>query len=174
MCKSKRFKLIVLTWKGYDFAARFLMKEHTGVITCSQQCKMIKILNKTRIVRIVSFQTSLRRSLDPRQYTSRLPSKCRMSHLGCRMSDVESRMSDVGCQIWDVGCRISDVRCRISDVECRMVPISFRSFFISSRQKKIKKFVQNFWTKLKAITWSLQTKKLFWNSLAYLPPMQSR
>ena len=178
MCKSKRFKLIVLTWKGYNFAARFLMKEHTGVITCSQQCKMIKILNKTRIVRIVSFQTSLRRSLDPRHYTSR-PS-FQMSDVGCwmsdvesRMSDVESRMSDVGCQIWDVGCRISDVRCRISDVECRMVPISFRSFFISSRQKKIKKFVQNFWTKLEAILWSLQTKKLFWNSLAYLPPMQN-
>ena len=32
MCKSKWFKFIVQTWKGYNFAARFLMKEHTGVI----------------------------------------------------------------------------------------------------------------------------------------------
>ena len=153
--------------------------------TRSQQCKMIKILNKTRIVRIVSFQTSLRRSLDPRHYTSR-PSfqmsdveprmsdvGCRMSDVGCRMSDVRSLMSDVGCRISDVRWRISDVRCRISDVECRMAPISFRSFLISSRQKKIKKLVQNFWTKLKAILWSLQTKKLFWNSLAYLQRMQN-
>ena len=91
---------------------------------------MIKILNKTRIVRIVSFQTSLRLTLDPRNYTPR-PSfqmsdvesrmsdvgcqisdvESRMSDVGCRMSDVESRMSDVGCQIWDVGCRMSDLGC---------------------------------------------------------------
>ena len=32
MCKSKWFKFIVQTWKGYDFAARFLMTEHTGVV----------------------------------------------------------------------------------------------------------------------------------------------
>ena len=32
MCKSKWFKFIMQTWKGYDLAARFLMKEHTGVI----------------------------------------------------------------------------------------------------------------------------------------------
>ena len=153
---------------------------------------MIKILNKTRIVRIVSFQTSLRRSLDPSHYTSRLSFQMsdvesrmsdvgcwisdvgyRMSDVGCRMSDVRSLMSDVGCRISDVRWRISDVRCRISDVECRTAPISFRSFLISSRQKKIKKLVQNFSTKLKAILWSLQTKKLFWNSLAHLPPMQN-
>ena len=71
---------------------------------------MIKLLNKTRIVRIVSFQTSLRRSLDPRHYTSR-PS--------FQMSDVESRKSDVGCRMSDVESRMSDVRCR-SDVESRM------------------------------------------------------
>ena len=110
---------------------------------------MIKILNKTRIVRIVSFQTSLRRSLDPRHYTSR-PS--------FQMSDVESRMSaDVGCQIWDVGCRMSNVECRISDVECwmsnlvrrisdvrcpisdvgcRMAPISFRTTPVCSVIRK--------------------------------------
>ena len=124
---------------------------------------MTKILNKTRIVRIISFQTSLRRSLDPRHYTSR-PSfqmsdvESRMSDVGCWMSDVESRMSDVGCQISDVGyrmsnlgCQMSDVKsgmsdvesrmsnlgCPMSDVECRMAPISFRSFLLSSRQKKI-------------------------------------
>ena len=79
---------------------------------------MIKILNKTRIVRIVSFQISLRRSLDPRHYTSR-PS--------FQMSDVESRMSaDVGCQIWDVGCRMSDVGCRMSDLGCRMLDVKSR------------------------------------------------
>ena len=93
---------------------------------------MIKILNKTRIVRIVSFQTSLRRFLDPRHYTSR-PSfqmsdvasrmsdvGCWMSDVGCRMSDVESRMSDVGCQISDVESRMSDVGFRMSDFGCRM------------------------------------------------------
>ena len=53
---------------------------------------MLRILNKTRIVRIVSFQTSLRKSLDPRHYTSRPCFKCRMSNLGCRKSDL-------GCQI---------------------------------------------------------------------------
>ena len=85
--------------------------------TRSQQCKMIKILNKTRIVRIVSFQTSLRRSLDPRHYTSR-PS--------LQMSDVEPRMSDVGCRISDVGCRISDVRCRMSNLGCRKSDVECR------------------------------------------------
>ena len=44
-------------------------------------------------------------------------------------------------------------------------------FLISSRYKKFA--LHNFWTKLKAILWSLQTKKLFWNSLAHLPPMQN-
>ena len=45
-------------------------------------------------------------------------------------------------------------------------------FLISSRHKKFASY--NFWTKLlKAILWSLQTKKLFWNSLAHLPPMQN-
>ena len=111
---------------------------------------MITILNKTRIVRIVSFQTSLRRSLDPRHYTSRSSFQmsdvesrmsvvgcrmsnlgCRMSDLGCRLSDVKSRMSDVGCQIWDVGCRMSDVEL-ISDVRCQMAPISFRRFLPQS------------------------------------------
>ena len=142
MCKSKRFKFIVQTWKGYDFAARFLMKEHTGVITCSQQCKMIKILNKTRIVRIVSFQTSLRRSLDPRHYTSR-PSfqmsdvESRMSaDVGCQIWDVESRISDVECWMSNLVCRISDVRCRISDVGCRMAPISFRTTRVCSVIRK--------------------------------------
>ena len=94
---------------------------------------MIKILNKTRIVRIVSFQTSLRRSLDLRNHTSR-PSfqmsdvESRMSDVACRMSDVESRMSDVesrmsadvGCQIWDVGSRMSNLGCPMSDVGCWM------------------------------------------------------
>ena len=87
---------------------------------------MIKILNKTRIVRIVSFQTSLRRSLDLRNYTSR-PSfqmsdvESRMSDVACRMSDVESRMSaDVGCQIWDVGSRMSNLGCPMSDLGCWM------------------------------------------------------
>ena len=72
---------------------------------------MIEILNKTRIVRIVSFQTSFRRFLDPRHYTSR-PS--------FQMSDVASRMSDVGCRMLDVGCRMSDVESRMSDVGFRM------------------------------------------------------
>ena len=99
---------------------------------------MIKILNKTRIVRIVSFQTSLRRSLDLRNHTSR-PSfqmsdvESRMSDVRSRMSNVESRMSDVGCRMSDVGCRMSDLGsrmsnlgCPMSDVGCRMAPISFR------------------------------------------------
>ena len=99
---------------------------------------MIKILNKTRIVRIVSFQTSLRRFLDPRHYTSR-PSfqmsdvesrisdiGCRMSNLGCRMSDVRSRMSDVGCWMSDLGCQISDVGCRMSNLGCRMSDVGCR------------------------------------------------
>ena len=92
---------------------------------------MIKILNKTRIVRIVSFQTSLRRFLDPRHYTSR-PSfqmsdvASRMSDVGCRMLDVGCRMSDVGCRISDVGCRMSDLGCRISDVRCRISDVGFR------------------------------------------------
>ena len=81
--------------------------------TLSQQCKMIKILNKTRIVRIVSFQTSLRLTLDPRNYTPR-------PRPSFQMSDVESRMSDVGCQISDVGCLISDVGCRMSNLGCQM------------------------------------------------------
>ena len=71
------------------------------------------------------FQTSLRRSLDPRNYTSR-PSfqmsdvESWMSDVRSRMLNVESRMSDVGCRMSDVGCRMSDVECRISDVESRM------------------------------------------------------
>ena len=43
-------------------------------------------------------------------------------------------------------------------------------FLISSRYKKF--VFHNFWTKLKAILWSLQTKKLFWNSLAHLSGRQ--
>ena len=92
---------------------------------------MIKILNKTRIVRIISFQTSLRRSLDPRHYTSR-PSfqlsdvESRMSDVGCWMSDVESRMSDVGCQISDVGCRMSNLGCQMSDVKSGMSDVESR------------------------------------------------
>ena len=62
---------------------------------------MIEILNKTRIVPIVSFQTSLRRFLDSRHYTSR-PS-FQMSDVASRMSDVESRMSDVGFRMSNVG-----------------------------------------------------------------------
>ena len=89
--------------------------------THSQQCKMIKVLNKTRIVRIVSFQTSLRRFLDPRHYTSR-PS-FQMSDVESRMSDVESRMSDVGYQIWDVGCRMSNLGCPMLDLGCRMLDV---------------------------------------------------
>ena len=94
---------------------------------------MIKILNKTRIVRIVSFQTSLRRSLDPRQYTSR-PSfqmsdvESRMLDVRCQMSDVGCRISDVGCRMSDVGCRMSDVESQMSDVGCRMAAISFRRY----------------------------------------------
>ena len=71
------------------------------------------------------FQTSLRRSLDPRNYTSR-PSfqmsdvESWMSDVRSRMLNVEFRMSDVGCRMSDVGCRMSDVECRISDVESRM------------------------------------------------------
>ena len=71
------------------------------------------------------FQTSLRRSLDPGNYTSR-PSfqmsdvESWMSDVRSRMLNVESRMSDVGCRMSDVGCRMSDVECRISDVESRM------------------------------------------------------
>ena len=86
---------------------------------------MIKILNKTRIVRIVSFQTSLRRSLVSRHYTSR-PSfqmsdiDSRMSDVGCQISDVGCWTSDLGCQISDAGCRMSDLGCRMSDVESRM------------------------------------------------------
>ena len=145
MCKNKRFKFIVQTWKGYDFAARFLMKEHTGVITCSQQCKMIKILNKTRIVRIVSFQTSLRRSSWSQVTTHHgHPSKCGMSNLGClQMLDVKYGMSDVGCRMsnvgsWmsNVGCQISYVESRISDVGCRMAPISFRTTPVCSVIRK--------------------------------------
>ena len=143
MCKSKWFKFIVQIWKGYiRLPCTFPNEGAYRGNKHSEQCKMIKILNKTRIVRIVSFQTSLRRSLDPRHYTSR-PSfqmsdvgcrmsdvgcrmsnlECRMSDLGCRMLDVRSRMPDVGCQISDVGCRISGVGCRMSDVESRMAPI---------------------------------------------------
>ena len=85
--------------------------------TRAQQCKMIKILNKTRIVRIVSFQTSLGRSLDPRHYTSR-PS--------LQMSDVETRMSDVGCRISHVGCRMSNLGCQMSDVKSGMSDVESR------------------------------------------------
>ena len=71
------------------------------------------------------FQTSLRRSLDPRNYTSR-PSfqmsdvESWMSDVRSRMLNVESRMSDVGCRMSDVECRISDVESRMSDVGCWM------------------------------------------------------
>ena len=71
------------------------------------------------------FQTSLRRSLDPRNYTSR-PSfqmsdvESWMSDVRSRMLNVESRMSDDGCRMSDVECRISDVESRMSDVGCWM------------------------------------------------------
>ena len=151
MCESKWFKFIVRTWKGYiRLRCTFPNEGAYRGNKHSEQCKMIKILNKTRIVRIVSFQTSLRRSLDPRHYTSR-PSfqmsdvesrisdvGCRISDVGCRMSDVRSRMSDVGCQISDVrsrmsdvGCGMSNLGCRMSDVESRMAPISFRTIMSS-------------------------------------------
>ena len=99
---------------------------------------MIKILNKTRIVRIVSFQTSLRRSLVSRHYTSR-PSfqmsdiDSRMSDVGCQISDVGCWTSDLGCQISDAGCRMSDLRCRMSDVGCRMSNLGCRMTDVESR-----------------------------------------
>ena len=95
---------------------------------------MIKLLNKTRIVRIFSFQTSLRRSLDRRHYTSR-PS-FQMSDVESRKSDVRCRMSNLGCRMSDVGCRISDVRsvgCQISDVGCRMLDIKSRMSVVGAR-----------------------------------------
>ena len=110
--------------------------------TRSQQCKMIKILNKTRIVRIVSFQTSLRRSLDLRNYTSR-PS-FQMSDVESRMSDVACRMSDVGCRISDVGCRISDVcRCWMSNLECRMSDVGCRMSDLGCRMSDVKSRMSN-------------------------------
>ena len=108
----------------------------------SQQCKMIKILKKTRIVRIVSFQTSLRRSLDPRHYTSRpsfqMLDACRISDVGRRMSDVGCRMSDVRCRMSDVRCRMSDVGCRISDVGCQMPDVESRMSDVGCRIWDIK------------------------------------
>ena len=86
------------------------------------------IKKKTRIVGIVSFQTSLRRSLHPRHYTSR-PS--------FQMSDVESRISDVRCRISDVGCRISDVGCRMSDVESRMSNVGCRMSDLECRTSDV-------------------------------------
>ena len=111
---------------------------------------------KNRIVGIVSFQTSLRRSLHPRHYTSR-PSfqmsdvesrmsdvRSRISDVGCRMSDLGCRMSDVGCRISDVGCRISDARfrmsnvgCRMSDVECRMSDVECRISDVECRMSNL-------------------------------------
>ena len=110
---------------------------------------MIKILNKTRIVRIVSFQPHFVGLLDPRHYTSR-PSfqmsdvesrmfadvGCQIWDVGCRMSDVECRISDVECWMSNLVCRISDIRCRISDVGCRMAPISFRTTPVCSVIRK--------------------------------------
>ena len=83
---------------------------------------MIKLLSKTRIVRIVSFQTSLRRSLDPRHQDV----GCRISDVGCQMSDVESRMSDVRCRMSNLGCQISDVGCRMLDIKSRMSVVGAR------------------------------------------------
>ena len=104
---------------------------------------MIKILKKkNRIVGIVSFQTSLRRSLHPRHYTSR-PSfqmsdvESRISDVRSRMSDVESRMSDVGCQISDVGCRMSNLGCRMSDVESRMSNVGCRMSDLECRTSDV-------------------------------------
>ena len=130
----------------------------------SEQCKMIKnIRKKNRIARIVSFQTSLRRSLYPRHHTSR-PSfqmsdvesrisdvrsrmsdvGCRMSDLGCRMSDarsrmsdVESRMSDVGCRIWDARFRMSNVGCGMWDVECGMSDVEYRISDVECRMSDV-------------------------------------
>ena len=127
MCKSKWFKFIVQIWKGYiRLPCTFPNEGAYRGNKHSEQCKMIKILNKTRIVRIVSFQTSLRRSLDPRHYTSR-PSfqmsdvESRMSDVGCRMSNLECRMSDLGCRMLDVRSRMSGVGCRICTVP-QMIP----------------------------------------------------
>ena len=95
-----------------------------------------------RIVGIVSFQTSLRRSLHPRHYTSR-PSfqmsdvESRISDVRSRMSDVESRMSDVGCQISDVGCRMSNLGCRMSDVESRMSNVGCRMSDLECRTSDV-------------------------------------
>ena len=99
MCKSKWFKFIVQTWEGYDCAARFLMKEHTGVIP-----------------HFVG-------PLIPGNTHHGHPFKCRMSHHGFRMSDVESRMSDVGSPMSNVGSPMSNVGCRISEVGCYKVHV---------------------------------------------------
>ena len=110
---------------------------------------MIKILSKTRIVRIVSFLTSLPRSLDTRHYTSR-PSfqmsavESRMLDVGCQISDVRCRMSNLGCRMSDVECRMSDVRSRRSDVGLRMAPISFRRFLPQSELFNFRKIQLRF------------------------------
>ena len=143
MCESKWFKFIVQIWKGYiRLPCTFPNEGAYRGNKHSEQCKMLKILNKTRIVRIVSFQTSLRRSLDPRHYTSR-PSfqmsdvGCRMSDVGCRMSDVESRMSDVRSRMSDVGCQISDAGCRMSDLGCRMSDVESRVSDVGCRMSNL-------------------------------------
>ena len=125
MCKSKRFKFIVQTWKGYDFAARFLMREHTGVIYACATMQNDKDTKQNQNSPHCFLANPLRRSLDPRHYTSR-PS-FQMSDVESRMSDVGRRMSaDVGCQIWDVGCRMSDVECRMPYLGCRMSDVKSR------------------------------------------------
>ena len=145
MCKSKWFKFIVQIWKGYiRLPCTFPNEGAYRGNKHSEQCKMIKILNKTRIVRIVSFQTSLRRSLDPRHYTSR-PSfqmsdvGCRMSDVGCRISNVGCQISDAGCWMSDLGCRMSDVRSRMSDVGCRISGVGCRMSDVESRMAPIRR-----------------------------------
>ena len=143
MCKSKWFKFIVQTWKGYiRLRCTFPNEGAYRGNKHSEQCKMIKILNKTRIVRIVSFQTSLRRSLVSRHYTSR-PSfqmsdiDSRMSDVGCQISDVGCWTSDLGCQISDAGCRMSDLGCRMSDVGCRISDVGWRMSNLGCRMSDV-------------------------------------
>ena len=92
MCKSKWFKFIVQTWKGYiRLRCTFPNEGAYRGNKHSEQCKMIKILNKTRIVRIVS--------LIPGTTHHGHPVKCRMSNVGCRMSELGCLMSDLGCRM---------------------------------------------------------------------------
>ena len=87
----------------------------------------------------VSFQTLLRRSLDPRHYTSR-PS-FQMSDVGCRISDVGCRISDVRCRMSNLGCRMSNLGCPMSDFGCRMSDGTYKLpqlFHFIKTEKKLK------------------------------------